>query len=284
MGTIGFSLLARHADLVVGRFDCCGDDATRDESAAATELVFVHRGAYRLESSRGAVLADRGQVLLLRRGEEYRVRHPFTGGDQSLVITLRRGLIERICRELGATREPARLERRLASPASHALYWRSRRLRAALERTTRSPAGLEEEAGSLAVDAVARFALDSAASRSTARRLDPRVEAVQRLLHRDEGRRPSLAELAAWVDLSPFVLAHRFRRQTGESVHQYRLSLVLREAVERLLDGERDLTALALELGFSDHAHFTNAFRRRFGLPPSAARDALAGRREAPPR
>ena len=36
---------------------------------------------------------------------------------------------------------------------------------------------------------------------------------------------------------------------------------------------------LALDLGFSDHSHFTNAFREEFGAPPSAFRRVLtAGR------
>jgi AraC-like DNA-binding protein len=33
-----------------------------------------------------------------------------------------------------------------------------------------------------------------------------------------------------------------------------------------------DLTALALDLGFSSHSHFTAAFRRAFGQSPSTAR------------
>jgi AraC family transcriptional regulator len=46
-------------------------------------------------------------------------------------------------------------------------------------------------------------------------------------------------------------------------------------ALERLEDGERDLSRLALDLGYSSHSHFTAAFRRSFGTPPSAARKLL---------
>jgi AraC-like DNA-binding protein len=45
-------------------------------------------------------------------------------------------------------------------------------------------------------------------------------------------------------------------------------------ALERLAAGERDLTALALDLGFADHAHLTNTVRRELGRPPSAFRAA----------
>jgi AraC-like DNA-binding protein len=33
-----------------------------------------------------------------------------------------------------------------------------------------------------------------------------------------------------------------------------------------------DLTALALDLGFSSHAHFTSAFRQTYGRTPSEFR------------
>jgi AraC family transcriptional regulator len=36
--------------------------------------------------------------------------------------------------------------------------------------------------------------------------------------------------------------------------------------------GERELTAVAFDLGFSSHSHFTASFRRTFGAAPSALR------------
>ena len=43
-------------------------------------------------------------------------------------------------------------------------------------------------------------------------------------------------------------------------------------------EGTEDLTSLALDLGFSSHSHFSTAFRRQFGRPPSAMRRALRTR------
>lgn len=36
-----------------------------------------------------------------------------------------------------------------------------------------------------------------------------------------------------------------------------------------IVDGPRNRTDLALDLDFADHSHFTNAFRREWGLSPS---------------
>ena len=46
-------------------------------------------------------------------------------------------------------------------------------------------------------------------------------------------------------------------------------------ALERLRQGERDLTRLALELGYSHHSHFTMAFTRCYGEPPRTLRRNL---------
>ena len=55
------------------------------------------------------------------------------------------------------------------------------------------------------------------------------------------------------------------------TVTDYRQSLRLRMALERLR-GNEDLTTIALDLGYSSHSHFTMAFRREYGLTPSAYR------------
>ncbi len=79
----------------------------------------------------------------------------------------------------------------------------------------------------------------------------------------------SLAELARQVNGSPAHLARAFRAATGTTVHDYRTQLRLRAALPLLPDFRNDIAALALDLGFSSHSHFGEAFRRQFGLTPS---------------
>ncbi len=85
----------------------------------------------------------------------------------------------------------------------------------------------------------------------------------------------TLPRIARRVHSSPFHLARVFRRMTGLSLHQYLTRLRLRAALERLADGESDLTALALALGFASHSHFSDAFRREFRVTPNAFRLGL---------
>jgi AraC-like DNA-binding protein len=77
------------------------------------------------------------------------------------------------------------------------------------------------------------------------------------------------------VHCSPYHLARQFRSITGASVSEYLLRLRLALASERLAEGADDLAALATDLGFANHSHFSARFRSVFGMPPGAVRRAL---------
>jgi AraC-like DNA-binding protein len=86
----------------------------------------------------------------------------------------------------------------------------------------------------------------------------------------------TLNNLAHDVGSSPYHLLRVFRGETGSTIHQYRMQLRLSAAARAILEGCDDLTGLALDLGFSSHSHFTDAFRRRFGIAPSALRGGIS--------
>jgi AraC-like DNA-binding protein len=81
-----------------------------------------------------------------------------------------------------------------------------------------------------------------------------------------------LRELAESLHTSPFHLARVFRAETGFGVNGYRCALRLKVALARLGEIEGGITQLALELGFASHSHFTDTFRREFGIVPSVVR------------
>jgi AraC-like DNA-binding protein len=71
----------------------------------------------------------------------------------------------------------------------------------------------------------------------------------------------------------PFHFARIFQHGTGLPIHRYLTQLRLRASLDRLAEGRGDLTALALDLGFSSHSHFTGLFRKAFGKTPSEFRE-----------
>jgi AraC-like DNA-binding protein len=56
-------------------------------------------------------------------------------------------------------------------------------------------------------------------------------------------------------------------------LYRYHLRLRLARALDLLADCE-DVAALALDLGFSSHSHFSAAFRQAYGHAPGEFREA----------
>lgn len=92
------------------------------------------------------------------------------------------------------------------------------------------------------------------------------------LLGSDFSRVETLTMLAKRLGVSASYLARAYRAATGRTLHGRIAQLRLAEALRRLAAGATDLTALALELGYSSHSHFTAEFRRHLGVPPSRFR------------
>lgn len=89
-------------------------------------------------------------------------------------------------------------------------------------------------------------------------------------IHAHFARNIGLAGIAAASGVHPSHLAKMFRRHYGCTVGEYLRRLRLEFAARELALSNRTLGEIALAAGFYDQSHFTNAFRRRFGLTPSA--------------
>jgi AraC-like DNA-binding protein len=88
-----------------------------------------------------------------------------------------------------------------------------------------------------------------------------------------------LDEVARAAALSVSAASRSFHREFGVPLRVYVRRLRLRTALARIAE-YHDLSQVALELGFFDHAHFTRAFRLEFGITPSSWRafsDAALG-------
>jgi len=254
-----------------------------EEPNPTHSIVFVRRGVFRRSRRCDTLVADPNHVLFFNAAEPYRYAHPVAGGDDCTILTVEptRAL------ELVARFEPRDAERPEAPfRAGHAL--RSRRAARlhfellALVRSRATALALEDVLVELADEALrsayATGARREGEARSTIaeRRRRDLVEATKLALNERPESPLSLGELARRFGCSPFHLSRTFHRGVGLSLRAYFGRLRASLAAERLLDGERDLTALALDLGYADHSHFTNAFRREWGLPPSRLRPPVS--------
>lgn len=105
------------------------------------------------------------------------------------------------------------------------------------------------------------------------------TEAAKIVLHRDFREALSLEEIAGETGSSVFHLSRVFRRQTGITLHAYQAYLRMTASLEAVAEPRADLTEVALDLGYSSHSHFTAAFRKAFGVTPSALRQAASARK-----
>ena len=266
------------ADLTLGRFECPEGHVLWDQDNQTGELaVFAIPGPgveIRM-AGRPAVVAHPGCVMLYEPRQVYARRRLDARGDVCTYV----GVASATLRAALAERDPAAADREALfagprAPLAAADYLAVTRTVRALER------GAERLAAGEAVAAIVARLIDGVAS-AEARAGAPgerhRVLALaleRRLIDRFTAD-DDLAALADAVGASPFHAARVFRACTGASLHAYRNHLRLCAALERLAAPRCDLTALALELGYSSHSHFTTAFRRAFGCPPSAARGPL---------
>lgn len=87
---------------------------------------------------------------------------------------------------------------------------------------------------------------------------------------------PSLEQLAATVNLSPFHFARVFRRATGLPPHAWLKQRRLEQARALLRAGCAPLV-VAMQLGFADQSHLSRQFKQSYGVSPGEYRRACAG-------
>ena len=274
-----------------------------EEQPDADQIVLLRYGAFRKHFGRRSVTADVNQAVFFSKKSSYRVSHPADCGDRGTVFVASPQVLNDIVRELDPTIDdhPERPFPFVTGPCASGIFWRHRELAQRLWVVEDSqmepplappdplwpdPLWIEVTALQIIADALeAAFARQWPASPSCKRRREGteddhanQVEAAKTYLASRMSERITLGAVARAVGASPFHLARLFRRRTGAPVHRYLMCLRLRASLERLADGANDLTALALELGFSSHSHFTDSFRREFGRTPSDMRRGASRR------
>jgi AraC family transcriptional regulator len=81
-----------------------------------------------------------------------------------------------------------------------------------------------------------------------------------------------LGELARGAQVHPVHLSRSFFAHYGVTLGEHRRRRRIEWARDRLIEGDRSIAELALDAGYCDQAHFTRAFRARFGLSPTEFR------------
>jgi AraC-like DNA-binding protein len=95
------------------------------------------------------------------------------------------------------------------------------------------------------------------------------------LLHTDPARRWTVAELASRAGLSRAAFAARFAGHVGEPPLTYLTGWRMSLAADRLDDSADTVAVVARDVGYADGFAFSVAFKRAYGMSPSAWRRRL---------
>ncbi|MGD9807825.1 MAG: helix-turn-helix domain-containing protein [Deferribacterales bacterium] len=79
----------------------------------------------------------------------------------------------------------------------------------------------------------------------------------------------TLDELASNANMSKFHFIRSFREATGITPHAYLNILRIERARRMIFTTDTTIADIATECGFADQAHFTRAYKKIYGTPPS---------------
>jgi AraC family transcriptional regulator len=236
-----------------------------------TQLVFPYRGVFVRHVGEEIVIAEPNQVLFFNAKEPHRIACPVAEGAACLVLTIEEELLRELAPEK-IVRDGAPLSFR---PLRLRIDPRAQSLVAMLRYSLRENIAEALEAESLALTLAQRAlgprTTHAASASSHVRKLVDRVKLV---LTADLARRWTLAEIAEEAGGSPVYLTQAFRQVEGVPLYRYQLRLRLAKALDLMADYE-DLSALAFELGFSSHSHFSAAFKQAYGRSPTEFRQSV---------
>jgi AraC-like DNA-binding protein len=256
----------------------CGRSGLSEEKVQLEYVIsFVHDGVFVLHSEGRSEVIDRTTAVLFNPEAPFHSSHPYGCCDHGSALVVRRDVLLDVMSHYdpAAEERPGALFRgRLAADLSQ-VYLRHRLIFNGLTRgVAPDPFALDATLLEILGD-VAKSSSPPAARRAGAvqssRARRHYVHDAQLVLQKRFRERFRLEDVARELYVSPFHLCRLFKEETGIPMHRYVNRLRLRESLEQLTDGA-PLTELALSLGFAGHSHFTTAFRKEFGVPPSEVR------------
>lgn len=290
-GKKAYETVFSRGGLALGVYRCRHQNVDRgpEQTTRSHTINVPTRGVYVKHGRHGAALVDVQRAVFFSGNETYRTSHPCGCGDAGYYLVVSpahlRSLVADLDPDLAAGGREGFAFSDGPLPASAALET-ERLARDAAARVLDSLA-LEERTVALA-RSILEPAYRMRRTRPDSRPIEPRrarrelVERAAATLAADLDPALSLTDLGRRVGASPFHLSRVFHEVRGITLRDYRDRVRLHAALDRVLGGEKDLTRLALELGFSSHSHFTYRFRRAFGTAPSRLREEFASFRARP--
>lgn len=92
-------------------------------------------------------------------------------------------------------------------------------------------------------------------------------------MHQKIDQKITLGELAQFVHTSPAYLSRIFKRMTGYTVIAFFNQIKINKAKEMLIEEDKKIKEIALDLGFVDEFYFSRVFKQLEGVSPTEYKD-----------
>ncbi|MDD9270714.1 response regulator [Paenibacillus sp. GCM10023248] len=101
---------------------------------------------------------------------------------------------------------------------------------------------------------------------------DRSVDVVLQYIRTHYQEELSLEKVAAIVYLNPVYFSQLFKQKTGQGFKEYVIHLRLEQAKQLLMNPKLKLADVAERIGYQDMRHFSQVFRKKYGMTPSEYR------------
>lgn len=102
---------------------------------------------------------------------------------------------------------------------------------------------------------------------------NPHISVVLQHIHENIKSKLSVQSLVNLVPLSRRSLEHMFREVTGDSIYSYILKLRIERFASELIETDKPIVDIALELGYIDYKNISRQFKSLKGCTPSEYRE-----------
>jgi len=245
-------------------------------------LVLVLAGAARVEERAlggewEATEVSSGDFFLTQSKEPYEMRWQTRDGETFEVMHLYLGLplIERASRELSGQASALLRLRDVSGARDLHIAFVLQQLRSELiEQRTSSALFAQSLSQALAVHLLRTYPAETESGRRVNALQAYKLRKVTDAMTAHLDDEFSLATLAALAELSEYHFSRLFKRATGLAPSQYFIRLRMARARQLLLESQRSVIDIGLEVGYSSASHFSQVFRREVGVTPSEFRGA----------
>ncbi|WP_103310471.1 MULTISPECIES: helix-turn-helix domain-containing protein [unclassified Pseudomonas] len=212
----------------------------------------------------------RGDFFLTTSPVPYEMRWQVTSPEPFVVMHVYLGLalLERAIAEAGGG---AIQLREVSGGRDEVLSALLEQIRVELTRRGETSALLVQGVAQCVAVHLARHYVDAGAEDMSGRNALPafKLKRVIQLMEQHLADPFNLGDLARAIGLSEYHFSRLFKRATGRSPSQYFIQLRMARARQLLIETERSVIDIGLEVGYGSASHFSQVFRREVGVAPS---------------